>query len=576
MNDQPKDPTTPEQDPVEAQAFQFVDEAPFYRAQEEVTEPVEEAVEPVVETPLEDTVVEVPTAPTPKPKAKTAYTPIEIKLPIVEDYGSKEERRYPGSIVVPNHTRKELSKWFEKIIKEVVSKQPERLEMSDQKLENDGYLYWNMDEESSLLVTTVEAEMMTNVRESMRLLHGGLVEDETLKDPEGASNLPKASDRTDATPAVILGVSEDKSKTASSVVRRRLSLSIDRLVPLWSSGFRIELAGPGNLDLLNLETKMLLDKIDISTETYGYALSSYNIYMDRILIDFILNQVIRSTAGTTDPRTLRRSILLTDFDMLVLGMASTIFPDGYPMERAMFRNTPDGVSSTVRKRKLNVWRMKAVRSSHFTKEQKERISKINGVIPAEELREHRDGIRPDVERFVNVGNETYIKLHTPTLDEYLRIGLKFNTGMEEHAKEVLGSDMDANQRAIYLQRASEISRVMYLSHWVEGIYFKDDGESEMQPHVVRVKDVGATEEDIRNADKEIAAVLEDISVFPSKSDHLLEEIEKYMDKMRLTFAFVPREPNSTAEPGEHPHVITVNPAEIFFTLLRHKIQMAGG
>lgn len=516
---------------------------------------------------IEDIVVKAPPIP--------VHTPLSIKLPIVEDFGEAEVSPYPGSLIVPNHTRKELALWFNRLLEKISVKQDARVAMSDEKLTKDGFLYWHMSEETSLIVTQDEADILNNIRDSMRLLSNGMYEHDTMMDSTGATNLPKVNDNKGNVPPVITGV-PDKNRNASNVVKRRLSLSIDRLVPLWSSGFRVEIEGPSNLDLLNLETRMLMDKIDVSAETYGYALSSYNIYMDRVLIEFILKQISRSTAGTSDPRTLKRLISLADYDILTLGMASTIFPDGYPMERAMFRKTVEGVSSTKRNRKLNVWRMKVVRESHFSKEQKERVGLVSGSISREELDLHRETIRPEVERFVDIGNSTFIKLHTPTLEEYLRIGLKFTTGMEDRAKEVLGTDLDETQRKIYLQRASDISRVMYLSHWVEGIYYKDGPEGDMVPGVVRVKGVDATEDDVRTADKEIAKVLEDISVFPSKADNLLDEIEKYIDRMRLTFAIVPREPNTIVEKGEHPHAVTVNPAEIFFTLLRHKIQMAGG
>lgn len=537
----------------------------------EETLPVEE-----LEDEVSDKIVEDVSTLSKKAPIVPGPTPISIKLPIVEDFGEHETSPYPGNLVMPNHTRKELAAWFSRLVERIRIKQDARVAMSDEKLTKGGYMYWHLSEDSSLVVTADEADILNNIRDSMRLLYNGTYEHDIFHDPNGATNLPKISDKKGAMPPVILGITNDKNSTTSSILRRKLSLSIDRMVPLWSSGFRVELTGAGNLDLLNLETKILMDKIDISTETYGYALSSYNIYMDRILIDFILDQVGKSTAGTTDPRTLKRLISLADFDILTLGMASTIFPDGYPMERAMFRKTVEGVSSIKRNRKLNVWRMKIVRDSHFTQEQKDRINIVSGNIPREELDQHREGIRPEVERFVDVGNDVYIKLHTPTLDEYLRIGLKFATGMEEHAKRVLGSEMDEDQRGIYLQRASDISRVMYLSHWVEGIYFKEGPEGDMIPSVVRVKGVDATEEDIRSADKEIAKVLEDISVFPSKADHLLDEIEKYIDRMRLAFAIIPREPNTIVEKGEHPHVITISPAEVFFTLLHHKIQMAGG
>lgn len=500
------------------------------------------------------------------------HTKFNLKQAIVDKLD--ETKKYPGSMIIPNNSRKEVNVWFTKLAQEIESKQEERKAFSQDKLDQGGYLYWNLDQDNRLIVTEDEADLMQTLRETVRMLHQGMEETDSLKDSGGATNFPEVAGAE--VPPVILGVNEKNYKDPVARIKNRLGLSVNRWVPLWMSGFRVEIEGPATLDLLNLETRIVLDKIESSAESYGYALTSSNVYMDRVLIEFILDHIVKTTAGVHDSKSLKRLISLADFDMLVLGAASTIFPDGYPMERTMFRDSVEGIVGEKRKRKLNIWRMKAVRLSHFTEDEKRRVGIMGGIVPKDELIEHRKNIRQDVSRFVNIGNDTYVKLHIPNLEEYLRIGLRFNTGMEDRAKEVLGLDISEDQRKIYLARASDITRVMYLSHWIEGIYFKDGDDGEMVASTQRVSDPNASDSDIKAADDIIAKVLEDISVFPNKADELIDAIEQFISKMRLALAVVPREPNTIVEKGEHPYVVTINPAEIFFTLLRHKILMAGG
>lgn len=524
-----------------------------------------------------------PKSPTKKPKTddKPKASPFEEKAAITTR--GEELKHYPGKVQLSNYSRNELITLFAET-NDFITKQQEVRRRHVSAGNKDGLLEYQSDEDSDnntvTYLTKDEAEVITYIRNSVNSLYPAINEEDFLFDGERITNQPIYTGHGSNTPIGIMTAKIGTIKDPVTQVRRRLGLSTPRNTPLWSSGFRVEINGPGTLELLNLETKILNEKIDMSYNTYGYALTSANIYMDRPIINFILESITTSTAGTTDPRKLMRLISLTDYDTLVLAMASSLYPDGYNLERKTIRvNDESGVQHTTINSSIRPWRMLAVKDSYFTDEEMARVAKQNGTIDLKTIKEHRLNLRRSVNRFVELNNGMFIKLQIPTLEEYLRIGLAWQSGLERRVKNLLDSDSSEDQRHIFLSRATEVARVMFLAHWIEGFYVREEGDvGDPEPieGLVRLDPDISTSEAINEADDNIAKALEDITVNPKESEKLLESIEGFINKMRLTSAVLPREKGSQPKEGEHPVAITVNPVDLFFTLLRHKIQMAGG
>lgn len=501
-------------------------------------------------------------------------TGFHLGNPIVE----KGETKYPGSVKLPTYSRLELMSYLKKLEDKIQQTQPDRIEQIN-KGDVKGLNRWEITEDTVIYITDVEAELLTSIRTSLKGLYPGHNETEFLNPEHDLTNLPVYNNGGRDTPIAIMSVQADKISDPVARVKSKLGLSVPNSIPLWNSGFRVEVEGPSTMEQLNLETKLLVEKIDVSYDTYGYALTSANIWMDRILIEFFLERVTKSTSGTIDPEKLTRLISLTDFDTLCLGVAATLFPDGYTLERDVIREVQGELTKTTVKSKLNPKRMLAVKNSQFTSHEKQRLAKTAGTIDVKTLKEHRKNLRQDVDRFVEIDDTYYLKLTVPTLEEYLRIGLTWHTYMEDRVNKVLASTSSEQERKVFLARSSEIARVMFLAHWIEGIYEKpedDAGEPVLLEGFSRLDPDIHSLEEVTAADKRIERILEDLSSAPQKCEAILNGIESFSNKMRTTSAVITREPGARAAEGAHPHVVTINPAELFFTLLRHKILMAGG
>lgn len=486
--------------------------------------------------------------------------------------------QYPGSVSLPTYSRNELNAWLAKLTDSIEAAQPDRV-LRINKGDVKGLNTWPISETAEIYVTDKEAEILLAIRTSLKGLYQGHDECEFLNPSDEISNLPTYATGGKEIPIAIMSVNSDKISDPVMRVKSKLGLSVPRNIPLWNSGFRLEIEGPSTLESLNLETKLIMEKIDVSYDTFGYALTSANIWMDRILIEFFLDRATKSTAGTVDYETLLRLISLTDLDTLTLGVASAIFPDGYTLERDLLKEVDGELTTTKVKSKVNPWRMLGVKTNCFTAAEKQRLAKTAGTTDHKTLKEHRKGLRAEVSRYVDIDDTFMIKLCVPTLEEYLRIGLTWHTYMEDRVNKVLASSGGEDERKVLLARSSEVARVMFLAHWVEGIYEKPD-ESSAEPipleGFVRLDSDEHSIEDVNATDKRIEEILEELSTSPTKCDAILDGIEAFSKKMRTTSVVIPRDPGAPAPKGEHPHVVTINPAELFFTLLRHKILMAGG
>lgn len=542
--------------------------------------PVDEIVTGASDDQAEKTVAkpdDVAGVPEAEPKTtKPKYSRILALRPILE----KNDLKIGGSLHLPNNTRTEVLSWMEKFFAGLESKQAAREALSDSEREKKGYVFWEVPQNEGgsdgFWINQDEADVMGNLIASSRGLPPQFDTSTELLSGDDIETAPIYHESGKPIPLAIGNQRNNADPIAK--IRQQLGLSITKTIPLWGSGFRIDVEGPTTADLLDLDMRITAEKVDIASGSFGFALTSYSIFKDRLLIDFLMDRVVKSTSGTIGKQDLLNRIALTDLDIITLGVASTIYPDGYPVDRSIFKDGNKEVRLEKRQVKLNISRMAGVRSSKFKDSELRRLSKSEAVYDYETLKAHRTGLRQDVDRYLPLNGTTLVKLQVPTLAEYLRIGLRYHTGLEKRAYEVLGKDESPEHRKIYMARMMEITRVMFMSHWVEGIYEKDEATDEYVPvpGLQRKDPVLHTEKEVEEADTSLELILEELSANMDICDKLVRGIDAFNNEMRLSFAMLPREHGTQVGEGEHPHVVIVDPSYLFFTLRLHKILQAGG
>src|SRR5690554_5206464 len=273
-----------------------------------------------------------------------------------------EEGEFPsyGAVLLSNLDSDELMELQLRFLRKIANSQKSRREYVSTHDNHD--LLAATTEAGDLYLTEAEAEALAVIQRYTASVRNGPASD-ICKEPDDWTNLVTHNNQ----PISLGRVKTDTSKDPILRIRGRLGLSVPTSVPLWNSGINLTLNGPGILEQLHLEHSILASKIDSARDTTGIALASTSVYTYGPILDFIMNNVTESNIGTTDRDVLLDTILLPDLDALIAAQASTVFPDGYNLERPCL--TDRGGCGHVVRRKVSPRRMVFVRRKHLTESQ---------------------------------------------------------------------------------------------------------------------------------------------------------------------------------------------------------------
>lgn len=560
--------------------------------EDDLVEPAQTAEESVVpeasvpSTSADDVLEHIPEEePAPEePVYAGEYTPnpnVEEAFPVTEDLTEAELKNLArfGAVLLSNMELTEIVQLDRMVRAQVAKEQPKRKQMADDQGNIPGMVAYDMRQGrgvTRIWLSAAEAETMDLLSEYRRTIRNAGNYD-LLTEGDFWTNLPKSNDSKIA----MAMVDQSKQKDPLLAMRSRLGLSARHSVPMWASGMNIQLEGPGALQQLSLDTQLLLEKIEGGRDSNGYIYSASAVYLNRLVSDFLLKQVKSTTAGIVGVAELKKLILLTDLEPLALGGAATLFPEGYLLQRPCL--TSRGGCGHVVERKVNLRRMLFVSTSKLSKDQLQLMSKRTGHVDSKTIMGYQEAVRPDISRLVPLKNGVSIRLRVPSLATYERIAGAWMTKMEHSSKELVASNASPEERQIYLDRAASVALLMAYAHWVDAFITTDPASPENDPEVVVQR---LDDSDLKaqfEADREMDQQLEDLSGDAEISNLVAEAIEKFIGKMTIATAAVPKvrcpkckKPVSGDDQSTHPHLVSVNPIELFFILLRRKIQNAGG
>lgn len=483
-----------------------------------------------------------------------------------------------GTVYLSNLDQAEIMKIDGMLRQQIGASQPKRRDLAKKKAAGN-YIGVEIPRPNAapviVYMTQTERDAMEVIEMYSRTLRHGVGQN-IFTDGSKWNNLPGLGDSK-----IAMGlVDNSNNKDPIQVLRHALGLSNEHSVPMWHSGMHMTLEGPGALEQLKLDTKLLLEKIDYGRESSGYVYSASSVYLNRNVADFILNKVKSNTAGISGAQALKELLLITDLEPLALAGASTLFPQGYDLQRPCLHS--QGGCGHVVRRKVNLRRMLFVSTSKLTDDAMRLMNKKSGRVDVATIKNYQEQMRPDISRRVMLRNGMAIRLRVPTMAAYERIAGNWMDRMSQQAKELVASNANEQERARYMDRAAGMALLMAYGHWVEA-FLKVSDDVEVEP-VVMVARADSTDLEAQyKADTAIDKLLEDLSGDTEMTTIVVEAIEKFIADMTIATVGVPKvicpncnKPVSGDETSKHPHLVNINPIELFFTLLRHKILLARG
>lgn len=347
---------------------------------------------------------------------------------------------------------------------------------------------------------------------------------------------------------------------ADPVLRIRNELGLGGLIqiPLWHSGIWVTLKTPSDAALHELEARMALEKTTLGRASNGLVFSSAEVYTKTHLIDFILEHVYATTAGTKEPGVLKPIILDTDYPQLVWGMALAVYPAGYPLIQPCVAN-PDTCDHVV-EALINLGRISWVDRSQFSTAQK--IHMLNRVktVSIEKIEEYQKEFSAQHRGSVEISANVRLRLRVPSLAESQSIGYDWVESILSNTQKAFGMKMADGAREQYVQQQALITSLRQYSHWFDAVVRTSEGEEEVISN--------------REAVDEIISM---VSTSDDIANKVYRLVRDFINQCTLSMIAIPKYkcPACQGEPNEehllHPKLIPLDVVQVFFTLRDQKI-----
>jgi len=105
-------------------------------------------------------------------------------------------------------------------------------------------------------------------------------------------------------------------------------------IPLWHSGFWIALRPFDDIERLALEKELFDSEIELGRTTGNLIYSNYSVIYKRILLDFVVERIQKTSLKLEPGKDIRDYIKIQDLYPLLLSLVIVDYPDGYNFLRA--------------------------------------------------------------------------------------------------------------------------------------------------------------------------------------------------------------------------------------------------
>lgn len=242
---------------------------------------------------------------------------------------------------------------------------------------------------------------------------------------------------------------------ATLMFRTLLSVGEAIQVPLWHSGFWINLKPPTQADIINLQVALTNSEVELGRNTNTLIYSNYAVVFNRIITDFIIKHIDDTTLIVPEGGNIRDYILVHDYYPLVLGILTTMYPKGINVLKSCINSTildeenkPKCnfiVSANMDPKKI-LWVDRTALSDKMLTHMGNRIERTMSV---DSVKEYQLSISrlidKDYELESSNGNKFKIKFSLPTLTNYITNGERWVNNIIKKA-ELLFTNVDTKEQ----------------------------------------------------------------------------------------------------------------------------------
>ena len=345
-----------------------------------------------------------------------------------------------------------------------------------------------------------------------------------------------------------------------SYVTRKAGVGAPVDIPLWHSGIWLRFRAPSLVELTSLNQEVANIKVGIGSATRGLAFSNVSHFVKNVVIDFALQHVAQANVSFNTPTDLKPLIDVRDIPALYLGLAATLYPNGYPYAVPCVAD-PANCNHIV-KELIQCTALWWVDTNSLTPWQRQHMAtRINERAPKrpEDIATYKSHHQHGGERLVWIDNMGFL-LACPNVYDHEKLGHDWLNGIIEMTQGAFNEPPEGQNRGAFIQQLAESTSAREYTHWVKAIVETDDDA----PDGYRVL---SDEKDF------IATVLGSVYSADEHIDVFVRQVEKYIDDSLIAMVAIPtyncpscNTPTAEKFKERFDNLVPIDPLTEFFTL----------
>lgn len=323
-------------------------------------------------------------------------------------------------------------------------------------------------------------------------------------------------------------------------------------VPLWHTGIWLSFKSPPESAILELERRITNDKTTLGRLTNGMIFSNTSVYQNAYLLNFAFQYVFDTNAKELNVDYLKSIIKVTDIPTILWGLALAIYPNGYPYVQAC--SNTEGSCQHLLKELLDLGKLIFTDNQSLSEWQRRRMNQRKARMTDEDIKRYeQEHVRGGIKE-VELTPVVSMNLRVPTIQSYEDSGYSWIGGIVEMMENAFQVPLKGNERDEYITSQGRLTTMRQYGHWVGEVIVPDVELSDDRETVEALAGMFSSDEELRN--------------------RFIEEIGKFIDSSTVSLVALPKHncpacnwPQGGTAEKRHPHLIPLDVARVFFTLL---------
>lgn len=306
-----------------------------------------------------------------------------------------------------------------------------------------------------------------------------------------------------------------KTATGGAAARLRLNSELKigdvRYLPMWNSGYWLQLRAMSPPDRLQLHRRIIHDKNQLGKSTFGAGLNHLSALLNLITFEFLIaNCMTGCNLGNKDLESIKRSTKYTDIPLLHAYASGLSYPNGFSH---VFTCTADPSKCTYTEEvKIDTIEMVVADTNSLTEEQLRILSNRTGTITPEMLKAYSDASRTEQTRLIQVSPSIQLKLWVPSVKDVEDRFYAWVDSINTTVSNSYSGNLSPEARTDIIASMADLIKLCWYDPWVEAVVYTENPEEEPE-YITNRSDIYGYLESISANEEATANVIKSIHQF---------------------------------------------------------------